>query len=347
MSKTISQLERIRCLFELLKKEPVTINKLIELLKQQNIDCSSRQLYRDLECIKKYYLRPNEQLLVAISEHNRKTYRLTTDSYQLVLNKRDIATFQITRSASPIYIMHNRADSMLKFRTVYKSFIKQNSTFYAFMQDYQNTRSNFYEAMHDESYDDKIDTIIWCIANYKKIWIHELEKDINNHSKKTNKKFLFNAIKLIFHNGNHFVAGFSVSDSTFIIIDISKIISYEITDRTFNYKDLTIRADEEIKKRFGLAQNIDSKIYDIILEISSSTGLHLKQYHWHSSQVFTKLPNGNWQLKLHCGINRELISWIFMWSTNIKIIKPLSLKNSLLNHIEEMKSIYINDKKLF
>ena len=161
---------------------------------------------------------------------------------------------------------------------------------------------------------------------------------------------MFNAIKLIFHNGNHFVAGFSVSDSTFIIIDISKIISYEITDRTFNYKDLIIRADEEIKKRFGLAQNIDSKTYDIILEISSSTGLHLKQYHWHSSQVFTKLPNGNWQLKLHCGINRELISWICMWAKDIKIINDTMINFKSLKHRQEIVTTYknvtfINDSK--
>jgi hypothetical protein len=346
MSKSITQLERIQLLFEHLKIEPVTINNLIELLKQKNIVCSSRQLYRDLECIKKYYLRPNEQLSIAVSEHNRKTYRIVLESEELDLTKRDIAAFQLTRSASPKYLMTNRGDSMLKFRTVYNSFIKKNSAFYAFMQDHQNTRSNFYEVEHDKNYDDKIDAVIWCIANFKKLWIENLEGDATSISRKTNDKFLFKCMKLIFHRGNHFVAGFSLPNDKFMIIDISKITSYEITDKSFIHKELSKLTEEHILKRFGVTQNIDDKSYDIILEISSVTGEFMKQYHWHPTQEFIKLPSGNWQLKLHCGINRELVGWIFMWMTNIKISKPLVLKNLFNKQLEEMKSIYANDKSL-
>ena len=346
MPNSISQLERIQLIFELINKAPLSINNIVDEFKSRNVECSTRQVYRDLDCIQKHYLRPTEQLSIAVGEHNRKTYRIIVDSAELNLSKRDIAAFQLTRSASPKYLMANRADSMLKFRKVYNSFIKTNSTFYTFMQDHQNTRTNFYEVSHDEKYDDKIDAVIWCIANYKKLWIDSIDGDATSITMKKIAPFLFKCIKLIYHRGNHFVAGFSLTKDEFMVIDISKINSYEMTDKSFNHKEISKKAEEQLLKRFGVTQNIDEKTYDIVLEISSVTGNFLRQYHWHPSQEFSKLPSGNWQLKLHCGINRELIGWIFMWMTNIKISNPLILKNLFNKQLDEIKSIYLNDRSL-
>ena len=342
----MTQLERIKFLFELLQNEPLTIVNIIAKFKEKKITISSRQLYRDIDCIEKYYLRPQEKLLISASEHNRKTFRLITQNTKIDLTNRDIVAFQLTRSASPSYLMKNRVDSMQKFRLVYQSFIEKNSAFYSFMQEQQNARSNFYEAQYDPMYDEKIDTIVWAISNYKKIWIKDLEGDATSISKKNKTKFLFKAVKLIYHRGNHFVAGFTSSDDTFIILDISKITSLEMTDRSFLHKELFEKTEKELNNRFGVTQNMDDKTYDIILEISSITGDFIKQYHWHPSQEFLKLSNGNWQLKLHCGINRELIGWIFMWMTNIKIRKPILLKNLFIKQIDEMKVLNANDKTL-
>lgn len=346
MSKSIIQLERIKIIFDLIKTAPCTINNIISELQKYDIECSSRQIYRDLKHLERYYLRSNEQLSIATGEHNRKIYRIVTESESVHLNPRDIVAFQLTRVASPSYLMTNRADSMQKFRIVYNSFIKSNSAFYTFMQERQNTRSNFYEAFYNSEYDEKIDTVVWAISNYKKIWINDLEGDATSISKKNKTKFLFKSIKLIYHRGNHFVAGYTVSDDTFMILDISKIKSLEMTDRSFLHKELIEKAEKEINNRFGVTQNIDDKTYDIILEISSITGDFLRHYHWHPSQEFTKLPSGNWQLKLHCGINRELIGWIFMWMTNIKISKPIILKNLFNKQLDEMKYLNANDKIL-
>lgn len=346
MSKSIIQLERIKIIFDLIKTSPLTINNIISALQKYDIECSSRQIYRDLKHLELYYLRPNEQLSISIAEHNRKIYCIATESESVPLNARDIVAFQLTRAASPSYLMTNRADSMQKFRIVYKSFIKNNSTFYAFMQEHQNTRSNFHEAFYNSEYDQKIDSIVWAIANFKKIWIKDITGDATSISKKIKSKFLFKAVKLIYHRGNHFVAGYTASDDTFLILDISKVKSLEMTDRSFLYKDLFEKVENDLEKRFGVSQNIDNKTYDIILEISSNTGDFLRHYHWHSSQEFSKLPNENWELKMHCGINRELIGWISMWMTNIKIRKPILLKNLFIKQIDEMKLLNTNDKTL-
>jgi predicted DNA-binding transcriptional regulator YafY len=346
MSKSTIQLERIKIIYDLITSSPLTINNIIDELQKYNIICSNRQIYRDLEYLERYYLRQNEKLSIVIGEHNRKTYRLLIDSEEIDLNPRDIVAFQLTRSASPRYLMTNRSDSMQKFRTVYNSFIKKNSAFYTFMQESQNTRSHFYEGINNSEYDDKIDSIIWAISNYKKILIHSIEGDATSSSKKQNSNFLFKSIKLIYHRGNHFIAGFSVPNDDFQIIDISKIISFEITDKSFIYKALIPKADEEINKRFGVTQNIDNKTYDIVLELSSTTGNFMKGYFWHPTQEFIKLPSGNWHLKLHCGINRELIGWIFMWMTNIKICKPIILKNLFNKQLEGITELHKMDKTL-
>ena len=211
MSKSIIQLERIKIIFDLIKTAPCTINNIISELQKYDIECSSRQIYRDLKHLECYYLRPNEELSIATGEHNRKIYRIVTESESAPLNARDIVAFQLTRAASPSYLMTNRADSMQKFRTVYNSFIKKNSAFYTFMQESQNTRSHFYEGINNSEYDEKSDSIVWAISNYKKILIHAIEGDATSSSKKQNSNFLFKSIKLIYHRGNHFVAGLGMS----------------------------------------------------------------------------------------------------------------------------------------
>jgi predicted DNA-binding transcriptional regulator YafY len=128
MSKSTIQLERIKIIYDLITSSPLTINNIIDELQKYNIICSNRQIYRDLEYLERYYLRQNEKLSIVIGEHNRKTYRLLIDSEEIDLNPRDIVAFQLTRSASPRYLMTNRSDSMQKFRTVYNSFIKKQAS---------------------------------------------------------------------------------------------------------------------------------------------------------------------------------------------------------------------------
>jgi hypothetical protein len=47
----------------------------------------------------------------------------------------------------------------------------------------------------------------------------------------------------------------------------------------------------------------------------------MKNHHWHATQKFPK-KNGNTLMYLECGINRELLGWLFQWMYNIRVVEP-------------------------
>ena len=66
-------------------------------------------------------------------------------------------------------------------------------------------------------------------------------------------------------------------------------------------------------------------VYTIVLEFNACTGTYIKNFFWHHSQQFEELPGGNWKLTLKCGLNRELLGWIYQWMADVKILSPMAL----------------------
>jgi predicted DNA-binding transcriptional regulator YafY len=151
---------------------------------------------------------------------------------------------------------------------------------------------------------------------------------------------------LVYHNGAYYTAGFTEKKNEFLTIDLSKIVAYNITNQTFAHKKALPLAKAELQKRFGLTGNIDKEVYDIELEFSSITGEFLSHYHWHESQTFSILKNGNYRMKMHCGINRELFGWIFRWMGNVKIIGPQKLKELYLEQLTIINKNYATNQSL-
>jgi predicted DNA-binding transcriptional regulator YafY len=98
---------------------------------------------------------------------------------------------------------------------------------------------------------------------------------------------------------------------------------------------------EELKHRFGVSKNIDDKIYTIKLQFSESTGNFVQKLFWHPTQKITKHKK-NFILEMECGINRELVGWIFQWMHNIKILEPpelIDIYQQTLKEIEANKNV--------
>jgi hypothetical protein len=307
---------------------------------EQGIVISKRQLYLDIDLLQSYYLRDNESLKIDSGRYNQKLYRLIKKSDDIELNYRDITTFQLTRTSAPRMITSGRASSMNKFRNVYKSFVSQDKSLYSFMPEEQNIRSGFFEALYDENFNQTLDDLIWSISNNKIIAISEIFGDATSSKDKMKYPLLFKPIKLIFHRGDYVVAGFDKSKDQFMTINVSKIKQYELTKTSFPKKKLLELGNIELHNRFGITNNINRKTYIIKLEFSSFTGEFISHYHWHESQKFYQIENGNWILQMECGINRELIGWLFMWMSNVRILAPLTLKQVFLDQLKNINDIY-------
>ncbi len=334
------QLERVKLIYTCLENEPLTVNQIHLILQAKKIDVKQRQIYNDLVQLEQFYLRPEEQLTYTTGLYNRKVYRLIKPSMGLNLTQNDIATFQIIRSASPRGLNIGRAASMNKFRFVYKDLIKTNKAFYSFMLEDQNIRTNFYESLYDQNYNKVVDDMIWAIANFKTIFIQKLSGDATSAAHLVNAPFRFKPLYFIFHRGNHFLAGFTEADNIFLVLDISKIENVELTQKTFSYKKLLQAGKSELDKRFGVTNNIDNLTYKIKLEFTDTTGEFVKHYFWHTSQQMTLLKSGNWLLEMECGINRELLGWIFQWMGNVRIQSPKKLVDLYLQHLKVMNLNY-------
>ena len=329
----MTQLERIEFIYKSLEENPKTIEDIYTKLLSVGFKIGRRQIYNDLKQLGLNYLRPNEILKIDSGRYNKKIYRLIKDSDNIELNYRDITTFQLTRTSAPRIINFGRANSMNKFKDVYKSFVTKNQTLYTFMNDHQNTRTNFFEALYDEKFNQKIDDVIWSIANEKLLIINEVYGDATSSAHLFKLPLIFRALQIIYHRGDYVVAGYEKNGKELIVINISSILKYEITTDSFYSKKILAECIIEMSKRFGVTTNIDKNIYKIKLQFSSVTGNFISNYFWHESQKFYKIENDNWILELHCGINRELVGWLFLWMSNVKVISPLKLKKMYLNQL--------------
>jgi predicted DNA-binding transcriptional regulator YafY len=343
----MNQIERLHFIYQLLEIEPRTVQDICKELAQAGYTTANRQIYNDLLQLEKSYLRKNQQLQITTGQHNQKTYRLVYTDSSISVTGYDVNSYQLSRLSMTTYITEGRGDSINKFRDIVAEKIMHLSkTKYTTLPIEQNFNSHFFERKYSADFNKISEDIIWSIANNKIIEIIDIYGDATAVTKEITYPIKLKALLLVYHNGAYYTAGFTEKKNEFLTIDLSKIVAYNITNQTFAHKKALPLAKAELQKRFGLTGNIDKEVYDIELEFSSITGEFLSHYHWHESQTFSILKNGNYRMKMHCGINRELFGWIFRWMGNVKIIGPQKLKELYLEQLTIINKNYATNQSL-
>ena len=344
----MNQLERLHFIYQLLEIEPRTVQDISKELATKGFTTASRQIYNDLVQLEKNYLRKNQQLQITTGQYNQKTYRLLYTDITIPVTGFDVNSYQLSRLSMTTYITEVRGESINKFRDIVaKKIMHLSKTKYAALPIEQNFNSHFFERKYTTAFNQMSEDIIWSIANNKIIEIINIYGDATNVSSDITYPFKLKPLLLVYHNGAYYMAGFIVKKNIFITIDLSKIVAYNITNQTFAYKESLPLAKAELQKRFGLTANIDNDISAIELEFASITGEFISHYNWHATQSFTQLKNGNYRMKMHCGINRELFGWIFRWMGNVKIVGPKKLKDLYLQQLEIINKNYSSEQRLY
>ena len=343
----MNQLERLHFIYQLLEIEPRTVQDISKELATKGFTTASRQIYNDLVQLEKNYLRKNQQLQITTGQYNQKTYRLLYTDITIPVTGFDVNSYQLSRLSMTTYITEVRGESINKFRDIVaKKIMHLSKTKYAALPIEQNFNSHFFERKYTTAFNQMSEDIIWSIANNKIIEIINIYGDATNVSSDITYPFKLKPLLLVYHNGAYYMAGFIVKKNVLITIDLSKIVAYNITNQTFAYKESLPLAKAELQKRFGLTANIDNEIYEIELEFASITGEFISHYNWHITQTFTTLKNGNYRMKMHCGINRELFGWIFRWMGNVKIVGPKKLKDLYLQQLEIINKNYSSEQRI-
>lgn len=144
-------------------------------------------------------------------------------------------------------------------------------------------------------------------------------------------------IQIIYHRGCFYAT--SVADDT------QQVLTFQIDHLTFGEATGTFKragliglVEDNLRNRFGVTQNIDDQVYDIELRFSSVTGQFVSEQFWHHSQQATQIGD-DWLITFRCGINRELVGWLFQWMSNVRVIGPPELKKLYDEQLARMQEV--------
>lgn len=206
---------------------------------------------------------------------------------------------------------------------------------------YINT--NFYVQSKSKHIDFNLNTIENAIKESKSIVISDIINDqTGDNNDFETKNIFFQPIQILIHRDSYYVGGYNIVKKCVQIFGINQIEKVKLSSYCELFPDVVKLFNEELSNRFGVTKNIDSNTYTIVIEVSSVLAGFLKNNYWHHSQKFAK-KNGNTIMYLKCGINRELMGWLFQWMYNIKIIEPPLLKEYYKAALNEI--IFIDESK--
>lgn len=341
----LKQTERLKVIYTFLKQTPADANTLLKYLKNNDAEISLRQLQRDLIQVEKVFLQSGEQLLVQTGQHRKRIWQIVITNKKNRFTKKTINTLLLAMSLSPNALIENRLADIKLFKKLFQKEINENQLFITLEQN-QLINTHFYEVTKDTVFNTNIDELIWAVTNKKYVKIIEIANDytVDNHQFKTNC-IDFAPVSIIYHRGTFLVSGIENNHHEPVIYEIGQLKKLKILDRGYNYKQLSEKIKMEFDKRFGITKNISDEVYDIVLEFTSVTGALVSKYFWHHSQHFEK-KNGNWIMTMKCGINRELMGWIFQWMYNVRILKPAILQMHYDKTLDEMIASRKNKQSL-
>jgi len=336
-------LHRLSFICQLLKEEACDCKTILIKLRESGINILKRQVYRDIDAINSHILRKNEQLIETLVNKQKKVWKIIEATPNTTLTQDEVYKLSIIRNTLPVNIEDNfvvsKIDQLLTptFNCTPDLVQLSNSKDSVF-------HSNFYQKSFNEKEFKVIKEIYSAIVHQKKININKRILDATCINPKRTE-LLIKPISLIYHRGSMFLAGLTGKD-TIIILDVCQIIKYTVTNNRFrNHSTLVDLLKNELSKRFGVSDNIDEKVYDIEIEFSRETGEYLKHFIWHPTQKF-KQTNSGYILTMKCGINRELVGWVFQFMNNVRILQPEKLRIIYLQQVNRILEVNTTNMNL-
>ena len=241
---------------------------------------------------------------------------------------------QIQRDLKEVELFFQEKESLKTFYVLKEKYFHIQSTLTSFDDSNEGnalhyTSFNFPKSKPIES--SKRALINEAISKNNMLLIRDLKNDeTGDNFSFTSKKIQIIPVLMIFHRNNYYIGGYNVSQNQVVIYGIRQMEGVSILPKTCKPKDYYYLVSKELDSRFGVTKNINSNIYTIQIEISNVLSEFVQNHTWHHSQQFEK-KKGKTLLTLTCGINRELLGWLFQWMYNIKIIEPPVLKSYFEN----------------
>jgi predicted DNA-binding transcriptional regulator YafY len=292
------------------------------------------------------YMKQLERLLFLIESLKAKQCTTHELLAQLSEQNSNSSIRQLQRDFKDIALLLSNNETLKTFRKdKFKYFfidISEND-FTSANENKIYINTNFYVQSKSKHIDFNLNTIENAIKESKSIVISDIINDqTGDNNDFETKNIFFQPIQILIHRDSYYVGGYNIVKKCVQIFGINQIEKVKLSSYCELFPDVVKLFNEELSNRFGVTKNIDSNTYTIVVEVSSVLAGFLKNNYWHHSQKFAK-KNGNTIMYLKCGINRELMGWLFQWMYNIKIIEPPLLKEYYKAALNEI--IFIDESK--
>lgn len=258
---------------------------------------------------------------------------------------------QLNRDFSAIQLMLENQETLTHFfKTGKKYFYIRTIT--AFKSDRTTIETteiyhtNFYNQTLSDRIHYNLEVIQEAIKQQKTIKIKLIKDDETSQNLDIDtENVVVCPVKIVYHRSSYYLACFNTGLNEVEVFGIRQLHNIELDKAFNNFYTLEKQVLKELQTRFGVTKNINDKIYDIEIKFTSVLGRFIENHHWHDSQKI-KSANGDYILYLKCGINRELMGWLFQWMYNVKIVKPLLLKKLYKKTLKESELV-VKGKKPF
>ncbi|GAB2597822.1 helix-turn-helix transcriptional regulator [Spirosoma areae] len=291
---------RINTIILLLQQGPQTIKSITSYF---NGTVSPRQIRSTIDAIKG--LGYDNENFEKTGAANRKTWQIKQNLYQ-------VNTYRLVRGTLPQVFALKRQQVLEKL-----------TNWSAGESTPVIESTHFYETEAHNPLDEGLEKVIQAIDSRTKLIISSLKGDATSIYELIQFPLIVLPVRTIYHRGCFYLAAVADTTQQILTFQIDQL-TFEETTETFERSALTEMVEANLSNRFGVTQNIDDEIYKIELRFSSVTGKFVSEQFWHQSQQAEQIGD-NWYITFHCGINRELVGWLFQWMSNVKISGPLKL----------------------
>lgn len=134
----------------------------------------------------------------------------------------------------------------------------------------------------------------------------------------------------------YYLLGFNEYVNDLRLYKVDKISALEVFEEYFE-KDEDFSLKQYCQNSFGIYREEPLKV---ILEFDCSVADDVLNYHFHPTQKMKQLDNGNILVKFTAGGTEAICRELFKWGTNVKIKKPLKLKNIYKQHLCDVLNNY-------
>ena len=338
--------ENLLRVYSRLKRGPVNIDIMKKWIKANELSISERTLYRYLDDLE-HMMMPDEKLIITEGEKNKKTWKIEYDESTTKLSEFDLHSYLLFKNLMPLPLVKSREATFDRIENLfYKNYSKSNFEDFSIFAEQQISNTYFYELLTLDDFQKTLNDTIWSIQNKREMEILEVDYDYTSIPKSIQYPLVFLPLQVLYHRGVIHLSGFIKEKGKMMIIALNQIKKYHLTNNMFDNKKLLATLENEMQNRFGITANMDHEIYDIEIEFSEFTGEFITHHFWHHSQSITQQENGNYLMKLRCGINRELVGWIFQWMSNAKVLKPSILKELVIEKHHEILASYESDSPI-